>query len=93
MADLYLIIFQGFQDVFPYTEIIKNNYPSKNISENHILIFTSDDVKQIHNKFSLQEKGVIVLVIKMNEYWGRLTTDVFAWIKDKNPKTIIEPIS
>ncbi len=81
---LYLVYYFGVPNTNLLFENISSNYPSKKISPNGILLHTNEHKAIIYDKITGDDKlGGNVVVIKFDNWWGKLPTEVADWIRSK----------
>lgn len=91
MKKIILIIYDPKLDSEILKDRIKSLGPNYTFWGNHWLVETTSNPKDIYEKISVdgfETKSILVveLSIKDKNYYGRMNTTLWSWLKDKSSK-------
>jgi hypothetical protein len=91
----YIIIFENIpekQNEESFFEVIRSSYVSKKANDNIFIISVPDDTSASKIYINITDKlnvNISFLVVKLNDFFGSLTENIFQWIRDTFPDIII----
>lgn len=90
---IYLIVFENIVEISSFMESITGNFPSKKFGSSSIFIESSLTSQQILSKLDSSggtNPSSSIVISPIGNFYGRLPTEIWDWLKEKNPDIITE---